>query len=273
MTTANYDVKYEFTQERERELLVKAFRLYNQNSFQNLIDIFKIDLEDLHRVEKFYIQTCLLLYKKHNSVEKIPINNVKQQKYGGGYVDLNIRYKNAIIENVVEVNLYSIYLIIMMNMDAEVSNYHGFTDMLKCLYIEYKNMSACDKDLGLGINPKEYINSVYGMISASINHKDSYIKANIDMSRVPMKVRMIMSKVKNDFPGHYVYIDTDSIYLARYEEIEFRLEEYLNKLMTKYDPLYISVDIHESGLFFEKKKYIIFKKGGIKEIKGFKTIS
>lgn len=263
--------KYTYSQDREMQLMGTAIQIANENSFKDPIDVFKLDLERYDDtiesyVEKYYIYMAVLLFNKYKVVQKTSNNVVQSEPIQGGLIELNPRLSERIINNVLEVSINGFYPTLMINSEIELANYNGFKEIFSDIYKSYKNSN---KTLEHVQEAKTFINASYGMLSS--NRLGAYVKPNIDMSSITRKARMIMNILLSEFPGHYIYVDTDTIFFARYEEIEFRLEELLDTLREKYK-LNIDITLHDTAIFLKKKKYLILEKGSVKYSKGIKTI-
>jgi|GEM_PF-3970618 len=248
-------VPYVFSEEKQQNLLSKSFELYDNNDINSLSDIFKIDI-DLDLIEEFYIRTCILSYYKYGRVDTVDTVDtiVHSTSLGGGLVELNHQFSEKIIENVVSVSFNSLYPSTLLNIEEEFSNIVGLNRIYEDVFLEY---TRCKRD---GESDSKiyikYINSMYGILGS--RDPKSYIKCNFDISRISRKSSYLMSKLKREFEGHYIYIDTDTIYFYKFNEIEERLIGKLQEISSENK--YLSYDITEynKAIFMKKKKYLLF---------------
>jgi len=263
--------KYQYSAVKEKELIKRANQIANQHKFDSLLDIFKIDLQDLHIVEKFFITTCVLCIHKNGYLKIENIDCDEGKSYIGGLVELNDKFKNKVIENLTSVEFLSIYPSLILNHKEEICNIEGFKSVYEDIFNSYRELSIEDKKQDHAQEAKKYMNMVFGMLGSSC--PDSYFKSKINLSSITLKAKMILKSLISKFEGHWVYADTDSIYFARYEEIEFRLEEELNKIMDRYNYLKADVEIHGYGIFIAKKKFLLVERDCSRKVKGLRIVS
>jgi len=262
--------KYNYTKERENELYLEACFLIKNNKTESLIDIFKIDLNDSYlNPEKFYMRTVMLMIK-HNKYfvkrDKLDYEYPKFPNISGGYVELNSKYTNVIINNITQLTFNNFYPNVMSNSLEEFSNIEGYKEMYSDLIKEYSNDKK-NYSIDHRTRAKTYINSLYGCMLAF--NDNAYIKASKDMSFVTKKSRYLIKKIASEFSGHLIYADTDSLFFIHYEEIQSRLEESFSNIISKYN---ISKDVYNSGFFLSPKKYFLLDENNNQIIKGIKTI-
>jgi len=239
---------------RELELISYSLNLYNENNPEDLLDVFKIKIDDsLPFVEQFLVRTCLMLKTKFGTIDNygdyIKSNSRKNLQ---AHIDLNPKFENFHIKNITEFTICSYYPTLIINDDVnEISNYIGMKSVYEDLYLEYlKNRIGISK-LELDVMIKKYINSVFGILGGNNN----LIRSNIDLNSITEKGRLIMSEIQNKFSNNFIYSDTDCIYFYNYDDIKDELSDYIE---TNYNYLRTCVDFYHSGIFLSKKRYILY---------------
>lgn len=267
----NYENFKAFTsvsEKREQEILLQSLVIYRDNEINTIQDIFNIEisLDDFTFIEKFYLQSCLMVFHKHGSIEKIP-TSVKVEPHLGGLVEINKRFSEKMIDGVTEIEFNSLYPSMILSKEEELCNLKGLREVYEDLFLDYReNKDGSDKYERI----KEYINSMYGILGTL--KPNSLIKTNIDTSVITRKARHLLSTLKREFEGHYIYIDTCSIYFLRYNEIKDRLGEELDKITTRNKYLTYNINHHNKGIFLAKKKHILFEEDGNLKTKGIRSI-
>ena len=177
--------------------------------------------------------------------------------------EVNDKYKNIWITKLTEVTINSFYpeLIISLNPTIQY-NIVKFGEIFETVFNFYR--SGFMKGTIMHTFLKIWINMAYGILVSA--NQGLYVINKDIASTVTGKARMIMNTIMKEFPGHYVYVQIDTVYFAYFEEIEKRFE----KLMLRFDYLRYSIDI-KSGVFFDKRNYITQKDHTL-EMKGFKII-
>lgn len=256
------------SEKREQEILLQSLVIYRDNEINTIQDIFNIEisLDDFTFIEKFYLQSCLMVFHKYGSIEKIP-TSVKVESHLGGLVEINKRFSGKMIEGVTKVSFDSLYPSMILSEEEELCNLKGLREVYEDLFLDYKkNKDGSDKYERI----KEYINSMYGILGTL--KPNSLIKTNIDTSIITRRSMYLLSTLKREFEGHYIYIDTDSIYFLRYNEIKDRLDEELDKMITRNKYLTYEITHHNKGIFLHKKKHILFDEDGSLKTMGIKSI-
>lgn len=173
--------------------------------------------------------------------------NRYQDKFKGAKVWLNEDYRNSAISNLKIVEFELTYPKIIANI-AE-TNLEKFNEVYSKVidhYLENKEYTT-----------KKYINSTYGCLQ---NPNSTIFSNNIHL--VPIHLNHMLTRILNEFKGHIIYIDTNSIFFRNFEEIEERFKNYFDSI-NKYDLTY-TIESSNFGYFSNKKKYMIEKDGDIK---------
>lgn len=104
---------------------------------------------------------------------------------------------------------------------------------------------------------KTFINMTFGVL---VSDKNYYGSPDVNLANIIVsRGRMIMSNLISEFPGHYIYADTDEIYFTHFKEIENRLIDFiLSKSVFRGTTHTYEHD--KTGIFFAKKKLIIADK-------------
>jgi len=190
-----------------------------------------------------------------------------------GTVVVNSNFANKWATNLTAVSIVSAYPTEILKLSNSSicthSNFHSIFSRAKDLRIELKhaqienNQDYSNANLVLKI----FINYVFGMIASN----KSPLKFNsFNADRIPFNVNRILHKAEQIFPGHYVYIDTDTIYFNNFNEIN----ERFFATMRGADYTYHSFDVEPGyqGMFVGKKQYVIRDPQGNIKVKGIRTI-
>lgn len=185
-----------------------------------------------------------ILLKEKEDIEKYEINTFIE-----GYIWINEKYKNVIIENLHVTNFIKMYPHIMIllhdegliNITEEVEKLKSFFDNIK---------------LGININNTQseyskweiWINSLYGKLLKKPNGK-------LIHGLVSKYINLLFDEILEKNLHNIIYIDTDII-------ISF------NPISLENCPLPISTEILTLGVFNQKKRYVFYDSHDIK-VKGY----
>lgn len=101
---------------------------------------------------------------------------------------------------------------------------------------------------------KKFINITYGMLGSN---KTPYGHVDKSLSVLTMSLaRRMMIHIKNEFAGHWLYIDTDFVVFRHMDEIRPRLLKTLKSHAIFRDCEY-TIEDGKCGMFMAKKKYIL----------------
>lgn len=181
-------------------------------------------------------------------------------------VRLNDFYEGKLCRNMTVLSFDNFYprLIdrIHHTFDVEYS-YVNFKDLYTRVLQEYGSVKAEYKALGAVTATKVWINMTYGMLGS----KNPPMNVSKDVpGLVAQTGKRILENIIQRFSGHYVYADTDEIYFVNFNEISQRLNLYAYKTRL---PAY-SVDDAGTGVFFGRKKYIMFPNDKDVKFKGIR---
>ena len=244
----------------KNELIERARLIFDKNTPKNLKDLFLIDYDYDNLEENFFIRTMLLLLFHGKPLIDIDVDT-KENDSVSAIVKLNEDYEKVYIENLTQISFGSIIPTIMMGLDGELFNYSGSMYMWRELCSDYR----INKD----IEVREYINMMFGMLYSK--QPGRLLKPIHKIGLVVSRMNSIMNKVRDNFAGHYVYIDTDTVYFCRFAEIEDRFHKFLGNLIENdiYRYVYYNKTIHVDGsIFLSKKKFVI----NGNQVKGLKVI-
>lgn len=179
----------------------------------------------------------------------------------GSHIDINERESNIWHTNLSSISFFSFYPSILYHIvDDYRFNISGFNTVYKRMYelrINKKGLSQVAYHLN-----KVWLNMAYGVLASGTRLHS--IERNI-IKDVTTKGSLIMKKLQNEFIGHFIYADTDTIYYKHFNEIENRLV----KIIKKYPYLRYEINQH-SGIFMRKKSYILQDTDSSLSIKGIK---
>lgn len=247
---------------KENSLLIEANKIYKDNLLDSLSDVFEIELDSSYSDNKIYRIRTMILMLVHKGYYTVNIKeyNEDDEYFKGGYVDLNENLENEFIENVTEFTFKGFYTSLFISLQHEITNIEGFKDMYSSLYEEYKKSK--------NVEIKKYINRTYGMMA------NKYVLDMVDFNSIKAVInlaRHLLIKIKKEFIGHIIYVDTDCFYIARYHEIEKRFLETINKYTEKHNLEY-DITHHKLGMFRAKKKFLIIDSDKNYHLKGIRSL-
>lgn len=241
-------------------LLALFQEIITHNNFNSLSEIFEYsfnsEMEHISKLsEVYYLRTLLLINFLEGSL--IIDDNLKKEKvssFKGGLTVLNEKLKNKVINGITELTLDNFYPSLILGKNQELSNLRGHRKALEESFLFY-TQSNLDPDSEVVQAAKQYLNFTFGMLGSNKN----FITPRINPKTIANKGRMVMRQLTNEFEGHAIYTDTDSIYFCRYSEIQDRLDDYLKKLHQKNPYYQFTFNSHQSGIFLGKKKFLLMK--------------
>lgn len=243
----------------EQDILQQSYALYQKNKPKSINDVFNINLCESNFEKKFFTRTLLLLLHQCGKIEKIQCDfgHYAPVKFK---ILLNEKYKNSFIEDITEVSFDNIIPRLFLSHNTELFNYIGSMDMYRSVFEEY--------ELNKNYIIKEYINSMYGVMMS----KSELILPIVTPKQISLRMNYLMKSIIDEFSGHYVYVDTDTVYFCRFAEISKRFENHIQQFTEKdnYRHLKYTLTHHEQGsIFLNNKKFIIYgdRVKGIKVIK------
>jgi DNA polymerase elongation subunit (family B) len=255
------------------ELVGRIKQIKESHKVNSIEEVFKIPLgENVSMQEKYFVRTGLLsLYKNREMTFDSSLEARQSDTFHGGLIELNKQFTNKVIENVVSITFTGFYPSLIINHKAEISTMIGHAEIYEEVYNTYKNASSEQKKDQAYKDIKEYVNVTFGILAN--NKPGRLIRSAIDMVSIPRKGRMIIQALLNEFEGHYIYADTDSVYFSRYNEIEDRLQEHLDRVLKKNKYFGVEIEKYDMGLFIAKKRYLLIDEHGNRIYKGLKVIS
>jgi len=243
------------------DIIRESYVLYHKENPTSIDDVFKIHIENEKFDESYFIRTILLLIHQKGVVKKIDGGKTIEESIGMR-VELNNIYKNCYIENITKVLFGDVITNMFLSQEGELFNYEGSMDMYASVFEEYRKTNS--------MKIKKYINSMYGVLMSK--SPDSYLLPIISPRSIVLKLNNFLLRVEQEFGGHHVYTDSDSIYFCRFHEISTRFSAFVDEYISNhvdYKYLSYSIDGYPNGsIFTGKKKFIIngYRVKGIKVI-------
>ena len=177
----------------------------------------------------------------------------------GSVIELNDYYRDKVLNDVSKIeynNMYPAIIYDWLDKYKVKSDFFDFPRIFKLVFSAYKEILYEER---LPIM-RGWINWCYGVIT-SYNLCD---KTPINI------IKQVQKDIYENFKGHAVYYDADTIYFHHFNEIIGRFSQYNIELQKKYK--YLTYGISEITHFYitAKKKYI--EMSGEIKVKGLKTV-
>lgn len=115
---------------------------------------------------------------------------------------------------------------------------------------------------------KMFVNMTYGLM----NHKNSVLNfLFLERNSIVKRVRMTLYKIMQEFEGHWIYADIDTIMFRNFDEIECRFKEYIQNdvILKRYS---FDIERNNSGMFITDTKYILKDSIGAMHFHGIKVL-
>jgi hypothetical protein len=204
-----------------------------------------------NKLEEFSIKTKRIYDSLNREfiLKDIPKN---QEKFTGFKVWINPQYTGSVVTNITKVEMNQ--LIPTMIPKLIRTNLSGFNEVYSLLL-----------DMWVGgfrdSRLKEYLNMSWGCLG----NPNSIIYSN-NIQNIINKINSLLRSIQEEFIGHIIYIDVDTIYFRNFEEIEKKFLLFWKKI-NKYG-LTWEGDSIKFGIFMGLKKYIIHTDDSLIKIKG-----
>lgn len=247
-----------FTITSNEDALAKVasiFSMYpvNENSFN-----FNTNNPDRFSIKDWNFLTNILLdifdiKELHERYEPISYQDYDNPIFSGGLVSLNDNNVNRFYDDITILELESAYPTSIINSKSRIIfNYKYFNNLYEFLIQTrglFKKTYCIGKNPQLWLLYKTYLNMLYG---CSVSNK-SVLK--ISKNSIPLNKNCVdlLTKIQKEFNYYIPYVDTDAIFVHKYESIKDDLHNMLTKASYTY-----SVSNRYEGIFLAKKKYLLF---------------
>ena len=185
----------------------------------------------------------------------------KATKATSGLVELNEYYKDEMNQNITKLCFDNLYPSILYKCLKQESRNNYFSRVFIAIYeMYYTDKTQMDSLYRTHI--KNWLNQAYGVLS-------SY-DICLSFSLFNSQKSLILKRIFNEFKGHTIYFDTDTIYFHHFNEIKDRFSGYIDILNKKVE--FLKYDTEEIELFYitAKKKYIEMNNKDSVKFKGIK---
>jgi hypothetical protein len=203
-------------------------------------------IKDISVFNQHYWFYMLFLISKHLNLEikEIEYENVEA---GSALIELNEYYENVMNEKVTKLSFGSLYPSVLYKCLYRLNKNDYFSKVFRYIYEIYRtDKKELSQEANLVI--KYWLNYTYGII-LRYNLCDCVTFFNSQKS-------IVCKGILNEFKGHIIYFDCDTVYFHNFNEISTRFNNHINKLNEKVT--FLSYDIIEMDLFYitGKRKYI-----------------
>jgi hypothetical protein len=216
------------------------------------------NLESWERIHEKLLILDFPQYQKTNfrQFNAYSYTEMYNNSWVGAYVELNENYKNLEVDNlsVLEIECFYPNVIISLGSAKEPSKSINILAYLVSLRHVFRDMSlSCYQMV------KCYINFFYG-----IKCKPHLVSNTIPSAEeVTIAARTFLEKFAHIFRNNMIYADTDIVIVKG--EIPSKAIDFISEF-----GMICEISTYESGIFFAKKKYFLFKKRENVVIRGFR---
>jgi len=221
-------------------------------SYSLVIDEFGKPILTIEAWEKITKILLLLKLPYDDQVSEMP--GIEMVRGDSPLTEIDPNRIGILINDIYEITFLSLYpnIIIAMNIDDQ-PNFEIFKFIVRNRAEFKKNMSSN----GFYV-VKAWINFYYGILS----------KRNKELGKmITGTAKSIMTKVQTALGRDVIYSHVDTIFFMGKEKLD-NIIGYANYVGFPYE-----IEHYESGIFFAKQKYVLFKKLEDVRMKGFKKIN